>query len=70
MSFSVGDKAVHPAHGVGEITQPEYRIRARGTQAGNEPDQASDADDDNDNDDESEDKVFEDDVQSRSKSLS
>jgi CarD family transcriptional regulator len=26
MSFSVGDKAVHPAHGVGEITQIEERL--------------------------------------------
>lgn len=25
MSFSIGDKAVHPAHGVGEITQIEAR---------------------------------------------
>ena len=26
MSFSIGDKAVHPAHGVGEITQIEERL--------------------------------------------
>ena len=26
MSFSVGDKAVHPAHGVAEITQIEERL--------------------------------------------
>ena len=26
MTFSIGDKAVHPAHGVGEITQIENRV--------------------------------------------
>ena len=26
MSFSIGDKAVHPAHGVGEITEIEARL--------------------------------------------
>ncbi|MEM7139088.1 MAG: CarD family transcriptional regulator, partial [Myxococcota bacterium] len=26
MSFTVGDKAVHPAHGVGEITEIEARL--------------------------------------------